>query len=211
MSKQWSLQLDDLNAFFGSALPVKLAYALRHRPDLIIANEAIVDLNYAGEFAHRSGAEYFVRAVNIVWRQVRFDAADFFGCADFDDRGAGDPFGTGDDAAGGEIALSHDEDVGRVRFGNETATWSLTSMVSSFIAIRLESAPSIQWCRVAMPFGKDCSFTAVAFSNCTSISIGCIPLRLRFLLSKFRPAKQSSRKSNALLPLTRCGTAFIFA
>src|SRR5438046_7227912 len=57
---------------------------------------------------------------------------------------------------------------------------------------------------------KDCGFTAVAFSNCTNISIGCVNLPPRFLSPKFRLARRSSKKSNGPLPLTRCRTPFIF-
>src|SRR5207248_7518412 len=110
-SGRYNLQLDDLNAFFGSALPVKLAYALRHRPDLAIADEAIVDLSDTREFAHGAGAEYFVRAVNIHRRQVCFDAPDFFGGADFDYGCACDSFRTRNDVARLYFSGAHDENV----------------------------------------------------------------------------------------------------
>ena len=78
---------------------VKLAQAFRHRTDVAVADEAVVDFNHAGEFAHGAGAEHFVGAVNVA-RQIGFDAADFFSSTDFDDGGASYSFGTGEDAAG---------------------------------------------------------------------------------------------------------------
>jgi hypothetical protein len=98
-----------------------LTQPFRHRADFAVADDPIVDLNDTGEFAHGASAKDFVGAVNIDWRQVRFDAPDFLGGANLDDGGAGDSFRAGEDAAGGHIAFAHDEDMSRVGFGNEAA------------------------------------------------------------------------------------------
>jgi len=70
--------LHNLHALGRCSPGVKFAQTFRHRAHFAVADDPIVDLNDTGEFAHRSSAEDFVRAINIDQRQVRFGAADFF-------------------------------------------------------------------------------------------------------------------------------------
>ena len=63
-------------------------------------------------------------------------------------------------------------------------------MVNSLIATKRESAHLIRRCRVATPFGKDCGFTAVAFSNCTSISIDCTDPRSALSFAEIPPREK---------------------
>src|SRR5690348_14933216 len=97
--------LDGLNPFLSSALCVEIAQAFSHRPDFAIADRACIDLNHARQLAHRSSAENFLRAVNVDPRQISFDTANLFCCANLHHRCAGDPFRATDWFAGGEIAF----------------------------------------------------------------------------------------------------------
>jgi hypothetical protein len=65
-SRQQPLQLSNLDAFGHRALRVKLAYSFGHRANL--ADNLIVDLGGAGQFARSSGAKDFVSAINVVER-----------------------------------------------------------------------------------------------------------------------------------------------
>jgi hypothetical protein len=71
-SKQQPLQPSNLDAFGHRALRVKFAYSFGHRANL--ADNLIVDLGGAGQFACSSGAKNSVSAINVVERQVGFDA-----------------------------------------------------------------------------------------------------------------------------------------
>ena len=82
---------------------------------------SIVDLNHAGKFAHCAGAKHFVSTINVDQRQIGFDAADFFGGGDLDHSCASNSFRTRNDFTRGQVAFTHDENVGRVGFGNEPA------------------------------------------------------------------------------------------
>ena len=81
---------------------------------------AVVDLDDAGEFAHRSGAKNFIGAVSVIEFQIGFRARNFFGCANLEHGRARDSFRASNDAARRDLAVAHDENMRRVRLRDES-------------------------------------------------------------------------------------------
>ncbi len=116
------LLINDLYAFSRSALGVKIAQAFCDRADFAVADYAIVDLYDGGEFTHRSRAKHLISAVNIDNCQIRFDAADFFGCANLHNRRASNSFRARHNATCRKIAITHDEHMGLLLSSPESSS-----------------------------------------------------------------------------------------
>ena len=83
--------IDDRHTFGCGAATILLAQSLSHFADLPIAHGATVNRYDCRQFAHRAGAENFIRSIEIFYRQVRFMAGDFLRGANLQNRGAPRP------------------------------------------------------------------------------------------------------------------------
>ena len=116
------LYFNYLHAFDCSAFRIEIAQSFVISTHFAIADDSIIDLNHPGQLAHRAGAKNLVRRGKRPRASDRFPCRDFFGGANLEHSGAGNSFRTGHDATGGDVAFAHDEDMRRVRLGDETAS-----------------------------------------------------------------------------------------
>jgi hypothetical protein len=83
--------------------------ALCHRPDLSMANGAIVHSNYSRQLTHRAGAEHLVGAVNVVEREIGFPGRNIFRRANFEDCRARNSFRAGNNARRSQLVTADRE------------------------------------------------------------------------------------------------------